>query len=71
MYLPRYFGAVALTAVLLGVVTAQNSTASLPVLDLGYALHRAAAFNVIIKLPIFVNLYANISLGSRRVLQLF
>ncbi|KAG6364210.1 hypothetical protein INS49_005808 [Diaporthe citri] len=45
MYPPQYFSAAALAVVLSGVVTAQNSTASLPVLDLGYALHRAAAFN--------------------------
>lgn len=52
MRIPRYFNAVALAIVLLGVVTAQNSTTSLPVLDLGYALHRAAAFNVTLPLPI-------------------
>ncbi|KAM5353345.1 hypothetical protein ACJZ2D_016752 [Fusarium nematophilum] len=37
-------GAIALTFVL-GVVTAQNSSDPLPVLNFGYALHRAADFN--------------------------
>ncbi|KAH7129028.1 acetylcholinesterase [Dactylonectria macrodidyma] len=35
----------ALTILLPGVVTAQGSSDSLPVLDFGYALHRAADFN--------------------------
>ncbi|KAI8725713.1 Carboxylic ester hydrolase [Fusarium sp. LHS14.1] len=38
-------GAVTLAFVLPGVVAAQNSSDPLPVLDFGYALHRAADFN--------------------------
>lgn len=65
MCLPRSFGPIALTVILSGIVAAQNSTASLPVLDLGYALHRAAAFNVTLSLYIRINQCANIISGSR------
>lgn len=71
MCLPRYLSAVSLAVVLSGVVTAQNSTASLPVLDLGYALHRAADFNVILKLPVMVNFSNDISLRKPKGITIF
>ena len=53
-------GAVALAFVLPGVVAAQNSSDPLPILDFGYALHRAADFNVSLKLSIVLWRHANV-----------
>ncbi|EQB56328.1 hypothetical protein CGLO_03680 [Colletotrichum gloeosporioides Cg-14] len=45
MIFPRFSGLVALAGTLLGVTTAKNSSNLSPVVDFGYALHRASPYN--------------------------